>query len=334
MTISIWVRRMWRRSGALGVGAIGISLVLAACGSSTTSDGGSSKTPDAVTVGVLPIVDTAAIYLGDQKGFFKDENIDLTLQVANSGAAITPAVISGQMQFGFSNIIGIMAAVSKNLSVKAIAPGLASTNVQGKDIEGLAVTKDSPITSPAQLEGKTLGTNALANICTVSVDASIRKAGGDPTKVKWIELPIANVPASLEKGTIDAACMAEPQLGAWLAAGNKSLASPYVDLAANAMISVYFTSDKLIQDNPDLVKRFTAAMSKSLEYADGHPDEVRAIVPTYTTLSADQAKTMTLPRFPSKFDSAVVKSMEQIADGAKKDKVLADDFDVDKIIKK
>ena len=50
--------------------------------------------------------------------------------------------------------------------------------------------------------------------------------------------------------------------------------------------SVY-AATKLAQENPDLVKRFNAAMKKSLEYANSHPDEARAILASYTQIAPD-----------------------------------------------
>jgi hypothetical protein len=37
-----------------------------------------------------------------------------------------------------------------------------------------------------------------------------------------------------------------------------------VDTAPDLTVAVYFTSEKLLQDDPDLVKRFTEAMNESL----------------------------------------------------------------------
>ncbi len=50
-------------------------------------------------------------------------------------------------------------------------------------------------------------------------------------------------------------------------------------------VALYVTSTGLAQSNPDLVGRFTTAMKKSLAYADSHPDEVRAVLGTYTQIA-------------------------------------------------
>ena len=49
-------------------------------------------------------------------------------------------------------------------------------------------------------------------------------------------------------------------------------------MAPNYTVATYFTSKQYIAENRDVVDRFARAMQKSLEYAAGHDDEVRAIV--------------------------------------------------------
>jgi NitT/TauT family transport system substrate-binding protein len=74
---------------------------------------------------------------------------------------------------------------------------------------------------------------------------------------------------------------------------------------------LYFTSTHLAVSNPGLVARFTVALATSLEYASSHPDEVRDIVGTYTSVPADVRAKMTLPSWPMTADSA---SLSVLAD--------------------
>src|SRR5256885_13549232 len=100
------------------------TLLATACGGgSNTSAPAAPGQPDKVTVGVIPILDVAPIYLGKQKGFFTKRNIDLTLEQAQGGAAIVPAVVSGQYQFGFSNVISLLVAQSRSVPIKVVCNG-------------------------------------------------------------------------------------------------------------------------------------------------------------------------------------------------------------------
>jgi NitT/TauT family transport system substrate-binding protein len=61
------------------------------------------------------------------------------------------------------------------------------------------------------------------------------------------------------------------------------------------------------------VKRFQEAMAESLAYADAHPDEVRAVLSTYTQIKADQAKALTLPKWPAEINRNAVQALADLA---------------------
>ncbi len=100
-----------------------------------------------------------------------------------------PGVVSGQFQFGFSNMTSLMLAESQNVPVKAIANGVASTGLSGRDFGALVVKKGSSLKSAKELEGKKVAVNTLKNINETAVRASVRTAGGDPDKVKFVSWP-------------------------------------------------------------------------------------------------------------------------------------------------
>ncbi len=321
---------MLRRSRRhLAVLLLATSLLATACGGSDSGAPAKPGQPDKVTVGVIPILDVAPIYVGQSKGFFKKHNIDLTLKQAEGGAAIVPAVMSKQYQFGFSNIISLLLAKSQGLPVKVVSNGTNSTGEDGKDFAGLYVKSDSPIKSAKDLEGKTVAANNLQNIVDTSVRASVRKAGGDPKKVKFTALPFPDQPAALQNGQVDAVFVVEPFQQAVLANGAKLIASSYVDAAPNLCVALYFTSEQMQAENPDLVKRFTDAMQESLSYADSHPDDVRQIITTYTKIDQTTVAKLTLPKYPADINRD---SIQEMADLAKEDGLLTDSVDLNALL--
>jgi NitT/TauT family transport system substrate-binding protein len=292
-----------------GLAAAMLAGSLVACssdsGGGTTEEGGVDK----VKVGVIPIVDVAPIYLGQQKGFFKNKNIELTLEVAAGGAAIVPGVTNNQTQFGFSNFTSLLIAQTKGLPIKVVTAGVSSTGEAGKDFGAVVVKGDSPIKTAKDLAGKKISVNTLKNIGDTATRESIRKAGGDPSSVNFVEMPFPNMPAALDKGEVEAAWVVEPQLSTIKAAGGREIASTYVDVAPNLTVAAYFTSQKLIAEDPDLVKRFTEAMNESLTYADSHPDEVRAVLGTYTKIDEKGRASLVLPKWPAQINEASLQTL-------------------------
>jgi NitT/TauT family transport system substrate-binding protein len=309
--------RIASRGRTLAVLGFAIALLApAACGSSsnkgTTAAPGK---PDKVNTGVIAIVDVAPIYLGKQQGFFSKRNIDLALNTAQGGAVIVPSVVSGQYQFGFSNVTSLLLAQANGLPLKVVANGVASTGQQGKDFGAVVVKNDSPIKTAADLAGHSVSVNNLKNIGDTTIRASVRKAGGDPKAIKFVELSFPDAPPALQAGRVDAIFVVEPFLTIALNQGARIVASPYVDPAPNLTVATYFTTTQLATSNPDLVARFTAAMKESLQYADSHPDAVRGVLNTYTQIAGDVRAKLTLPKWPTDINRQAVQTLADLATG-------------------
>jgi NitT/TauT family transport system substrate-binding protein len=194
-----------------------------------------------VSVGVIPIVDCAPIFLGDKQGFFKDEGIQLDIQTASGGAAIVPGVVSGSFDFAFSNLISVMVAKDKGLDLKFVANGASTTGEKGKDIGGVVVPAGSPITAAKDLAGKTVSVNNLSNIGDTTIKSVIEKGGGDPNSVKFVEVAFPDAPAALTNKQVDAAWILEPFLSKAVAEGGTIVSSNFVEMSPELDIAGYFT---------------------------------------------------------------------------------------------
>jgi NitT/TauT family transport system substrate-binding protein len=299
--------------------------VTAAAGCGGSSGGTTSSGATKLTVGTIAIVDVAPIYLGKAKGFFTEQNLDVTLQAGSGGAVTIPAVVSGQDQFGFANVTSLLVAQTKGLPVKVVAAGNSSTGTEGSDFAAIVTPADSPIKTAKDLEDKTVAVNNLNNVGDTTVRASVRKAGGDATKVKFVEIAFPDMPAALAAKRIQAAWVVEPFLTVTRNAGNRVVSWNLVDTAPNMMVAAYFTTTAYAGKNPDVVKRFTTAMEKSLQYASDHPDEARAALATYTKITADVAAKITLPKWPTTINR---ESTQTLADLILSDKLVTKAPDV------
>ncbi|MGB3444766.1 MAG: ABC transporter substrate-binding protein [Actinophytocola sp.] len=293
-----------------------LALTAAGCGSTESADSGG---PDEVKVGLISILDVAPIYLGQDKGFFEKRNIELTLRPAEGGTETVPSVLSGNQQFGFSNVVTLLLAQAQGLPVKVVSNGTNSTGADGKDFGALMVGGDSAIRSVQDLAGRKVAVNTFQNVVELAVRASALKADIDPESIEFVKLPFPDMPAALTEGRADAVFVVEPFQQIVLSRGGRALASSYVDTAPDLSVAMYFTSKQLIGENPDLVRRFTDAMNESLAYADTHPDEVRAILPTYTKIGQEVIPDLVLPKWPAQINTA---SVEAIAELAEQEQVL------------
>jgi NitT/TauT family transport system substrate-binding protein len=310
------------------VAVVVLLLAVAGCGADTPSPSADGQ-PDKVTVGLISILDVAPIYLGKQKGFFAERDIDLTLQPAEAGTETVPAVLSGDLEFGFSNVVTLLLAQEQGLPVKVVANGTNSTGVDGADFGSLMVAGNSPVRSVADLAGKKVAVNVFQNVVELAVRASAAKSDIDPGSIEYVKLGFPEMPAALAEGRADAAFVVEPFQQIVLSQGGRALASSLVDAAPDLSVAMYFTSKQLAAENPDLASRFTEAMNESLAYADAHPDEIRQILPTYTKIPAEVIPSLVFPKWPAEINRD---SVETIAELARKENILTSEPNLDDLL--
>lgn len=303
---------------------LGMAAVLALSACSSTSGGGDTTESEGgltpVKVAVIPIGDTAAIWLGVDQGFFEDEGLDVTIDTAGGGAAIVPGVVSSDFDFGFSNYVSLYFANDKGLDLRVVANGATAGEDLEKDFGGVVVAADSDIQSPADLAGHTVSVNTLANIGDTTVSDIVEADGGDSSTIEFVEVGFPDAPAALESGQIDAAWIVEPFLTQATEAGARVITYNFNGFDPELDVAGYFTSAATMDAKPEVVEKFQAAMNKSLEFANENPDEVRRILATYTTMTPELIEKIALPRFRSEINKDAA---EKLADAAIKSSGLS-----------
>ncbi|MGW8526837.1 MULTISPECIES: ABC transporter substrate-binding protein [Nocardiopsidaceae] len=286
---------MRRQSTALS--CIAVLVLATACsggGGEEDGEGGLRR----ITAGAIPIVDVAPLHLGVDQGFFADRGIDLEIQPGSGGAAAIPGVVSGNFEFAFGNTVSLLVARDQGLPLKVFANGVSSNGEQGADFSAVFVRDDSPVETAADLEGMTVAANNLLNIGDTTVRESVREAGGDPSDIEFVEMAFPDMVPALENGRIDAAWLVEPFTTAALDAGNREIASNFVDTHPELSVAAYFTSEEMLAREPELVDDVEAALQESFAYAEANPDEVRRILGEYTEIDGAALTDIRLPRWP------------------------------------
>lgn len=260
--------------------------VLAAVALSVTACGGNDEAADTaggptaeqgarpVKVGMLPILPTAALHAGIEQGFFAERGLELEIETGQGGAALIPALVSGQIEFATSNPVSLLQAREQGLQVCAFAHWTSSTT-EGEDASAVLALPESGIEGPADLEGATVAVNTLQGMGGLTIREAVRQAGGDPDTINFVELPFPDMPAALEQGNIDAAWTPEPFITLIVDSGGQVVTYPGQESVTGHPTQMFATSEQLVQSDPDLVADMRAAINETLEYAEENPDAVR-----------------------------------------------------------
>jgi len=248
-------------------------------------------------LGYMKIVDNAAMFVAMEKGFFKAEGLELETLPLAGGAPIINGVTSGDLQFGWTNVISLYQAHVEGFDFKFIAGG--ATNVKAKnESHAIQVLKTSSIKTAKDLEGKTIAVNTLNNIVHLMAMAWIDKNGGGSAKVKFVEVPFPQMEATLSAGKVDAISVHEPFATAAVEKGNaRVLAQPWGDVLPKFLIASWFASEKWLAKNKQTGQAFVRAINRGIDAIQADPEASRAAMIKWAGLNPDLAGKIGLPGF-------------------------------------
>jgi NitT/TauT family transport system substrate-binding protein len=290
-----------------GAVALGVAGLLAACGGGG-GNGGSSSGPQTLVVGVPPVVEIGDLYTADSKGFFAKQGITVKIDDLNGGAALVPALESGSVQVGQSNIVSVLEAQQENIGMKCFAAGYRSPSASaGDELSLLASPKDTAVTSPAQLAGKTVAVNSLNNSNQLVAEAYLARYGVAPSSVHYIALAYPDMPTALSSGRVAAAITDEPFTTIVKTQGARVLAAqPDSAITANPVYACWVASASWVNSHRAVAAKFVTALRQAGGYMAAHPGYLASILPKYTSVSASMARKVTLPDFTTSLTPADV----------------------------
>ena len=248
-------------------------------------------------LGYMKIVDNAAMFVAMEKGFFKAEGLELETVPLAGGAPIVNGVTSGDLQFGWSNVISLYQAHAEGFDFKLIAGG--ATNVRGSnESHAIIVGKDSPIKSAKDLEGKTVAVNTLNNIVHLMAMAWVDKNGGNSSKIKFVEIPFPQMEPAIVAGKVDAISVHEPFAAvAARRPETRVLSNPWGDVLPKFLIASWFASEKWLQKNQATAQAFVRAINKGVDVIRADKEGSRAAMIKWAGLNPDFAGKIGLPSF-------------------------------------
>ncbi|MEU7303088.1 ABC transporter substrate-binding protein [Streptomyces sp. NPDC007189] len=297
------------RSGTTRLAALvaAAALLLAGCDSGGTSHSSDGRTR--LTVAALPLADSAALYLARDRGLFAKEGLDVRIQPVQQSIQALPALLKGQVNvIASANYVTYFQAYEKGtLDLRILAEGVRIA----PHMMDVLVPKDSALKSPADLAGKKVAVAVLNNIQSLTLNAILDAQHAGRPVYRQILFP--QMGPALQKGQVDAAHAVEPfdtavqsELGARVLLDGGS--GPARGLPASG----YVTTADFVKKNPKAAAGFRRAVEAASKLAAGDPAAVRAELPKYAKVTADQARSLHLPGYPATADPSALHRLTRL----------------------
>jgi NitT/TauT family transport system substrate-binding protein len=246
-----------------------------------------------VKIGDLGILADAPFYIAIEKGYFKEANVDVSLERFNSAAQATAPLSTNQVQV----VGGGVSAALYNAFARGWPVRIAMARTRdwpGYSSDTLVLRNDlkSTVTSAKQLKGKMIAINTPASVLHFMLARLMESEGLSIDDVSTISMAWPNMAPGMETKAIDGGMVVEPFATQFAA---RNISFPF-KRAADFMksppleVSVVLYSKGWTDKNPDQAKAFTLAYLKGVrDYVDamkGGPKraEVVDICIKYTSL--------------------------------------------------
>ncbi len=255
--------------------AVGGIAILAGCGSTPSSTGGSVQTISLkVMVGGLSKQIYLPNMLAQQLGYFKDQHLDVTMIDEGSGQASEDEVLAGNVDAGSGAYVHPMVLNAAGKKIETIcqfgiAPGEA---------EVIDARKAGSIQSPNDLQGKNLGVTELGSGTHTLTLAILGKAGIDPTKEHFVAVGAGDTfIAAIDHQTIDGGMTTEPTISRLTSSGKgkvlvdlRTPESTRAALGGDYPFIGIFAKNDWVNSNKDAAQRLVNAYVKTLKYIHSH----------------------------------------------------------------
>ena len=196
-------------------------------------------------------------FIAQEKGFFKDEGVNVELILRERTQDSIQAFKNGEADGLFQIQSDAMLLASQGVPLKIVYV------VDYSDGADVLVSKPD-IKSIADLKGKKISVNAINGFDHYFLLYLLKQNDLEESDVEIVSLPADEVPDALEEGIIDAGQVWEPYQSQAIDNGYRLLASS-VD-APGIITDVLMFHSKFVEERPDDVKKIIRAMDRALKY--------------------------------------------------------------------
>ena len=300
----------------------------------------SATAQDKVKIGVFPVSSSLPYFVANERGYFKEQNIETEMVRLIGGPPNIAALITGQIDV--SAVLVTIEGMNANVKKPGVATYFA-INAQNQDyvMEQFVVRTGHPAKTIKDLKGaKILSAPGPANL--TAARAILAKVGLQQGEYTLDQLDMGQHLNALKAGTFDAGYTLEPNATAAIKAGiarrlEAGVVAKYIlgDPKAHAFAAGAAMSAEFIAKRPDVAKRFAAAWSKAIDLINNNPEEARKHLLKNTFTPPNVVDDVPMLRYfmVKNLTAKDRQQFQQFIDFATEVKVIPEKVDVNKYLK-
>ncbi|HEY9122478.1 MAG TPA: ABC transporter substrate-binding protein [Brevefilum sp.] len=248
------------------------TILLSACQSINLADE-PEIIPTRLTMGYIPNIQFAPVYVAIEKGYFRDAGFEVELEYGNEADAVA-LIGAGEQTFAIASGEQVLLARAQGLPITYVAAWYKEFPV------GVVSLSEQNISSPENLAGKSVGIPGLYGASYIGFRALIEAAQLKEADLTLVSIGFNQVEA-LVSGQVQSAVIYLANEPSVLRSQGYDVdvipVADYLKLVANGLV----TNEKTIQEEPELVRAFNEALLKGISDAAEDPEEAYEISKKY-----------------------------------------------------
>lgn len=227
----------------------------------------------------------APLYVAIEEGYMEEEGIDIELLLTPGADKVAAAVLSGDVEVGFAgeeSAIYIYAGEEEDYLVTFA--GLTKRDGQ------FIISREEDF-SWEDLEGQEVLVGRQGGMPALNFINALENAGIDPAKVNLnYSVEFASLSGSFIGGVGDYVNLFEPNATLLEQEGYGHVVASIGRLSGEMPYTAFYTKKSYLEENKDLLERFSRAINKGLEYVQTHTarETAEVILPQFTDSSLDE----------------------------------------------
>jgi len=275
-------------------GRLPVLLVILIVGSLLLMGCGQKDEPATIRLALLPILDALPMYVAEEQGYFADENLTVEFIPVTSAAERDQLIQAGRAD-GMIN--EILSTLFYNVGEPQITiVGYARVATPEYPQFRILASADSGINSLEDLVGQPIGISE-GTIIEYSTDRLLEAEGLDADDISTIAVPrIPDRLALLNSGELAAANLPDPLASLAMQNGAKVI----VDDSSHPEYghSVIAFRNEIIEENPDAIRRFLAAIERAVEDINNDKEQFSNVLVERNLVPEPILGSYSVPDFP------------------------------------
>jgi NitT/TauT family transport system substrate-binding protein len=232
-----------------------------------------------------PITEQTNLLVEEEKGFFEEKGLNVTLIPGAGGGDAIKNILSGQADIAFTDPGSLLFALDKGEKLKVVY------NIYPQNVFNVVSLKEKNIAKPEDLKGKKIGVYSLTSGTRQNLLVLLHQVGLSEKDVTIVETGLLNF-APLMQGQVDATAATDTGL---VMAKEKGLGDVNVIEVKNYLnvpSDVFVVTEKTYKEKKEVLRKFLEAYRNSAQWMIENPKEAASLAVKHAIDGKDEKRNL------------------------------------------